>query len=178
MALRRLVYALVLAGALLFQITNDNYLAHFLLAVCAALPPLSLAISLRGMLGCRLTLCAVPAAPTRGGDGRWQVSVDMPGLLPLARLALRTEEKNLLTGHTQRRRLSMSGVAGKRPADLSAPTGHCGVLELRADKIRVYDYLGLFSRHVPSPCSPWTAWAPLGSWTGCWTSCWGSAAPC
>ncbi len=166
----------------------------------------------------------------------------------------------------------MSGVAGKRPADLSAPTGHCGVLELRADKIRVYDYLGLFSRHVPSPpparmqcspipadtpppllpeglglpasygavrrgpgedydlrdyrpgdslrmihwkmtakrdelvtreppedtrplpvltfdncgplapcpspCSPWTAWAPLGSWTGCWTSCWGSAAPC
>ena len=75
MALRRLVYALVLAGALLFQITNDNYLAHFLLAVCAALPPLSLAISLRGMLGCRLTLCAVPAAPARGGDGRWQVSV-------------------------------------------------------------------------------------------------------
>lgn len=166
MALRRLVYALVLAGALLFQITNDNYLAHFLLAVCAALPPLSLAISLRGMLGCRMTLCAVPAAPARGGDGRWQVSVDIPGLLPLARLALRTEEKNLLTGHIQRRRLSMSGVAGKRPADLSAPTGHCGVLELRADKIRVYDYLGLFSRHVPSPpparmqCSPIPADTP------------------
>ena len=92
--------------------------------------------------------------------------MDIPGLLPLARLALRTEEKNLLTGHTQRRRLSMSGVAGKRPADLSAPTGHCGVLELRADKIRVYDYLGLFSRHVPSPpparmqCSPIPADTP------------------
>ena len=38
MALRRMIYALTLAGALLFQITNENYLAHFLLAVCAALP--------------------------------------------------------------------------------------------------------------------------------------------
>ena len=151
MALRRMIYALTLAGALLFQITNENYLAHFLLALCLVLPLLSLAMSLRGMLGCRLALAALPTAADRGGEGCWQVSVDIPGLLPLARLVLRTEEKNLLTGHTQRRRLSMSGVAGKRPADLSAPTGHCGVLELRADKIRVYDYLGLFSRRLPSP---------------------------
>jgi len=151
MALRRMIYALTLAGALLFQITNENYLAHFLLALCLVLPLLSLAMSLRGMLGCRLALAALPTAADRGGEGCWQVSVDIPGLLPLARLVLRTEEKNLLTGHTQRRRLSMSGVARRRPADLSAPTGHCGVVELRADKIRVYDYLGLFSRRLPSP---------------------------
>lgn len=151
MAFRRIAYALALAGVLLFQITNENYLAHFLLALCAVLPLLSLAISLPGMLGCRLALSALPAAADRGGEGRWQVFVEVPGRLPLARLTLRTEAENLLTGHVQRRRLSMSGVAGRRPADLSAPTGHCGVLELRADKIRVYDYLGLFSRRVPAP---------------------------
>ena len=91
------------------------------------------------------------------------MSVDIPGLLPLARLALRTEEKNLLTGHIQRRRLSMSGVAGKRPADLSAPTGHCGVLELRADKIRVYDGRRTASGGSPAfPAGKWPATAAAG----------------
>ena len=47
---RRLLYVLVLAGAVLFQITNENYLARFLLAVCIALPLLSLAQSLPGMV--------------------------------------------------------------------------------------------------------------------------------
>lgn len=151
MTSRRIVYALVLAGVLLFQITNENYLAHFLLALCITLPLLSLAMSLRGMLGCRLILSALPAALDRGEEGRWQVSAEVPGPLPLARLSLRTVEENLLTGHIQRRLLTMSGVARKRPADLAVPTGHCGVLELRADRVRVYDYLGLFSRRVPPP---------------------------
>ena len=165
MALRRMIYALTLAGALLFQITNENYLAHFLLALCLVLPLLSparlLQKELQDMLGCRLALAALPTAADRGGEGCWQVSVDIPGLLPLARLVLRTEEKNLLTGHTQRRRLSMSGVARRRPADLSAPTDHCGVVELRADKIRVYDYLGLFSRRLPSPPPARLRWPPI-----------------
>lgn len=150
-AARRIVYALALAGAALFQITNENYLGQFLLALCIALPLVSLAMSLRGMVGCRLVLSAVPAVLDRGGEGRWQVSAEVPGRLPLARLALRTEEENLLTGCVQRRKMSLTGVARRRPAELAAPTGHCGVLEFRADRIRVYDYLGLFSRRVPPP---------------------------
>ena len=38
MVLRRLIYCMALAGALLFQITNENYLAHFLLALMIVLP--------------------------------------------------------------------------------------------------------------------------------------------
>ena len=38
MAGRRILYSAALAGALLFQITNDNYLARFLLALCIARP--------------------------------------------------------------------------------------------------------------------------------------------
>ncbi len=151
MAVRRVPYALVLAGALLFHITNENYLGQFLLALCAALPLLSLALSLPGMLGCRLTLSAAPAALNRGEEGRWLLAVESPTGLPLARLALRLTVENLLTGQTERRRLALSGVARRRPVEFAAPTPHCGLLELRADRLRVFDCLGLISLPVPRP---------------------------
>ena len=153
MLYRRIIYGAVLVGVFLFQITNENYLAHFLLALCIAMPLLSLALSLPGMVGCRLTVSAVPAALGRGEAGRWQLSVGMPGGLPLARITLRLTERNLLTGETRKRRLAMSGVARRKPVELSAPTGHCGLLELRVDRARVYDYLGLFSRRL-HPSTP------------------------
>lgn len=153
MLYRRIIYGGVLVGVFLFQITNENYLAHFLLALCVAMPLLSLALSLPGMLGCRLTVSAVPAALERGEAGRWQLSVEVPVGLPLARITLRLTEQNLLTGETRGRRLAMTGVARRKPVELSAPTGHCGLLELRVGRARVYDYLGLFSRRleVPAP---------------------------
>ena len=151
MLYRRIIYGAVLVGVFLFQITNENYLAHFLLALCIAMPLLSLALSLPGMLGCRLTVSAVPAALSRGEAGWWQLSVRAPVGLPLARIALRLTEQNLLTGETKKRRLAMSGVARRKPVELSAPTGHCGLLELRVNKARVYDYLGLFSRRLDQP---------------------------
>ena len=154
MLYRRMLYLGVLAGVFLFQITNENYLAHFLLGLCAAMPLLSLALSLPGMLGCRVAVSAAPAALDRGEAGWWQVSVETLVGLPLARITLRVTEKNLLTGETKSRRLTMTGVARRKPVELSAPTGHCGLLELRVDKARVYDYLGLFSRRLtpPVPC--------------------------
>lgn len=151
MPYRRIVYGGALVGALLFQITNENYLAHFLLGLCLALPLLSLLTSLPGMLGCRLALSAVPAALERGGVGQWQLSIQASGGLPLARVTLRLTEKNLLTGEGRSRRLTMTGVARRKPVELSVPTGHCGLLELRADRIRIYDYLGLFSRRLGAP---------------------------
>ena len=151
MLYRRIIYGAVLVGVFLFQITNENYLAHFLLALCIAMPLLSLALSLPGMLGCRLTASAVPAALSRKEAGWWQLSVRAPVGLPLARIALRLTEQNLLTGETKKRRLAMSGVARRKPVELSAPTEHCGLLELRVDKARVYDYLGLFSRRLDLP---------------------------
>jgi len=150
---RRILYALALAGALLFQITNENYLARFLLCLCVALPLLSLALSLPGMLGCRLGLSAAPAAPERGGDGRWLVSVESPNGLPLPRLTLRLTGENLLIGQKQSHRLALSGVARRRPVELNASTAHCGLLELRAERVRVCDYLGLFSLPVAPPPS-------------------------
>ena len=151
MALRRVVYGLTLTGVLLFYATNENYLAQFLLALCAALPAASLALSLPGMLGCRLALSAAPAALERGGEGRWQVSVDVPAGLPLSRLTVRLTGENLLTGEREYRRLVLSGVSRRRPAPLAVPTTHCGLLELRVERAWVCDYLGLVSLPVAIP---------------------------
>ena len=153
MLFRRFVYLLTLTGVLLFQITNENYLAHFLLCLCVALPLLSLALSLPGMLGCRLELSAAPAALERDGPGRWLVSIESPTSLPLSRLSVRFTEENLLTGQGRSHRLLLSGIARRRPVELAASTRHCGLLRLQADKARVCDYLGLFSLPVASPRS-------------------------
>ena len=153
MAVRRIVYGATLAGVLLFQITNDNYFGQFLLALWIALPLLSLALSLPGMTGCRLELSAAPAALERGEDGAWQISAAVRGGLPLARLTLRLREENLLTGSRESWRLVLTGVARRRPVKLPAGCGHCGLLELRVRRARVYDLLGLFSlpAAVPEP---------------------------
>lgn len=151
MLFRRVLYSLTLIAVLLFQITNENYLAQFLLALCAALPVLSLVLSLPGMVGCRLELAAAPPALERGAKGRWLVSVQSPNGLPLSRLTVRFTAENLLTGQRDYRRLILSGVARRRPVELSASTAHCGLLELRVDKVKVCDYLGLFSLPVGPP---------------------------
>ena len=148
---RRLMYMAVLTGALLFQITNENYFGCFLLTLCIALPLVSLALSLPGMLKCRLELFARPAATDRGEAGGWSVAVRTPGDLPLARLSLRLRRKNLLTGQQETARLALTGVAGRLPGTLAASTQHCGLLELQADRIKVCDYLGLFTLRLKPP---------------------------
>lgn len=71
--------------------------------------------------------------------------------LPLSRITLRLTEENLLTGRREVLHVRLTGVARRLPTALSAPTQHCGLLELRADKVRVYDYLGLFALGLSAP---------------------------
>lgn len=151
MVSRRIAYGAVLAAALLFQITNENYLGQFLLALCLALPVLSLALSLPGMVRCRVEPAACPAALERGEGGVWTVEADTFAGLPLARLTLRLTEENLLTGARSRCRVKLTGVAKRRPVEQPAQAAHCGLLELRVDKVRVCDYLGLFAWRLPPP---------------------------
>lgn len=151
MLYRRLLYAGALTAALLFQITNDNYLGRFLLALCVALPLLSLALSLPGMLHCRLILSAAPTSPERGAAASWQLEAGAAVGLPVARLTLRLTEENLLTGQRTPQRLVLLGVAKPRPVPLPAPTDHCGLVELRVERARVCDCLGLVTLGLPKP---------------------------
>lgn len=148
---RRIIYGLTLVAVFLFQITNQNYLAHFLLILCIALPLLSLAISLPGMLSCRLRLAAEPDAVSRGEEAQWTLSVENRAGLPIPRLLLRLESRNRFTGRREKSRLVLSGLVRRKPLTRPAHTDRCGLLEFKVTKVRVYDCLGLFSIRRPLP---------------------------
>ncbi len=144
---RRLIYLAVLLAAFILQITSDSYLGQFLFVLTLALPALSLLLSLPGMLRTGPVLSAAPARVLRGEDADWQLALEGRGGLPLARLSLRVTERNPFTGETWRHALTLS----ETPVTVDADTAHCGLLELSASKVKVLDYLGLFSLRGPAP---------------------------
>lgn len=151
MARRRILYGLILVAAVLFQISNTNYLAPVLLTLTLALPLLSLLLSLPPILSCRLSLRARPAGLTRGDNAHWIIAPKRISGLPLARLTLVLEEKNLFTGKVLRTKVSLNGVTRQTASAHCADTSHCGLLEFRVKKLRAYDYLGLFAFPLPRP---------------------------
>lgn len=151
MARRRILYGLILVAAVLFQISNTNYLAPVLLTLTLALPLLSLLLSLPPILSCRLSLRARPAGLTRGDNAHWIIAPKRISGLPLARLTLVLEEKNLFTDKVLRTKVSLNGVTRQTASAHCADTSHCGLLELRIKKLRAYDYLGLFAFPLPRP---------------------------
>ena len=151
MTIRRIIYALALAGTLLFQIYFHSYYAPLLLVLTLAVPVLSLLLSVPAMTGLRLQVRGKPLSSLRGSESLWILKPELRGSLPLARLTARVEEKNLLTGREQVTRLALKGVARGDTVTLPAATDHCGVLELRVKKLRVYDWLGLFAFPVRAP---------------------------
>lgn len=151
MAGRRIFFCLLVCGVLLFHILTESYWGQFLLVLCAALPVLSLALSFRGMRGCRASLAALPPSLPLGAEGGWQITLHIPGTLPLARVDVRCEEENRLSGKTEHRRARLFCAADGTRIALPADTAHCGLLELRARRICVCDLLGLFQRRLPLP---------------------------
>ena len=131
-------YLLLLAGTgyLLLMYGAEPFLLLLLLEL--VYPLLQLAL----LLGQRLALAV-----------RWQAEEEPPrlevvnrGLLPLLRLAVRTEVVHPWSGKRWRRwnRFSVQGRASQPvPLELGPlPWGH---LQIGADRLRLWDYLGLFS---------------------------------
>lgn len=144
---RRLIYLAVLLAAFVLQITSESYLGQFLFMLTLALPVLSVLLSLPGMLSAKLALTGEPLRVLRGEGADWRLVLQAPAGLPLARLSLRLTERNPFTGQVWRHKAVLTGGS----ALLSAATGHCGLLELSADRVKVLDYLGLFSLRRPAP---------------------------
>lgn len=148
---RRVVYLLALCAALLFQLTNNNYLAHLLLTLTIAMPILSLVLSLPGMLSCRLSLSAAQSPLRRGSEGIWQIAMESAVPLPVPRVRLRLEMQNLFTGEREKYSMTLYGFVRRRPVRRRTKADRCGVLELRCVKARVWDCLGLFSLRCKTP---------------------------
>ena len=67
MAYRRIAYAALLGGAVLFQIVFRFYLSTFTLALVLLLPLLSVLLSLPSVLGCTLLLTSAAPTVVQGG---------------------------------------------------------------------------------------------------------------
>ena len=73
MAYRRIAYAALLGGAVLFQIVFRFYLSTFTLALVLLLPLLSVLLSLPSVLGCTLLLTSAAPTVVQGEDAVFQV---------------------------------------------------------------------------------------------------------
>lgn len=144
---RRILYALALLAALLFQIFYDRYLARFVLACVISLPPLSLLISLPAALRLRLRLEGDGAEYRRGAAGAWKLSTKRQSLLPVPLLKLRLLFSNDLTGWTEKKRVIWSGD----PLAFPVQAEHCGRATCRVTCARMVDCLGLFALPVRRP---------------------------
>ena len=150
MAYRRIAYAALLGGAVLFQIVFRFYLSTFTLALVLLLPLLSVLLSLPSVLGC--TLLLTPAAPTvvQGEDAVFQVRLRSRTRLPRPRLQARLHWSNQLTGAGGRVRWEPVRTAPGAPPTLELTTPHCGRLVCRAERAWTCDLLGLFPLPIPT----------------------------
>lgn len=131
MATRRLWYLVALLGSWVFYIAYGEWFSWLLLLTVLGLPWLSLLISIPAMTQFR----AAPEGPellSVHGDGQIWLAGSCGLPMPPFRGKLRL--RHIISGEIRR---CHTGSA--------LPTGHCGGIAVTAEKVRVCDYLGLFS---------------------------------
>lgn len=141
-----LYYLGALVGALAFHTFYFGWYSWFILVLCLSLPIFSFVVSMLAMVQVRLTLDA-PTACSRGSKA--VVTMGASGsFLPMPRLRFRLTQVYGLTGETQRL-LQAADSHGTWYVPLD--TSHCGTIRCTAEKLRVYDYLGLVALPVKKP---------------------------
>ncbi len=150
MTRRRILYWVALVAALLFQIFNDTYLPHFILALVVAVPILGFILSLPAMLGCQVQVIAAQDQVTQGEAAAWQIYMQNRFPLPLARLTMVLHIQNAFSGTQTRQQIRLRGVPQQEHLVQTADTSQCGRLLCRCERIWVCDCLGLFALRRPA----------------------------
>ena len=148
---RRIVYALALLLALLGQMLDVGYLFHFIFFAALSLPLLGLLVSLPAMLGCRGELEVSAPRIRRGESASWSLSLTNRFRLPLARASCRLCLANRLTGQAHREKILLRSVAPEEKRRWTMEADHCGMMELRVERLWVCDCLGLFALPARRP---------------------------
>lgn len=134
MVRRWLLYLATVAVCMVFYWAHQQWIAWVILVGVLCLPVAALILSLPAMLSIKIHVqCPLPVA--MGDQEKLQLVSSC--LLPAPPVGGRIRVSRLTTG--QQWRLKSGSVL---PAD------HCGTLLCQPEKIRVYDYLGLFSLKV------------------------------
>lgn len=134
MARRRVTYLAAVVGCLVFYIAYQQWLAWYLLLVILAVPWLSLLLSIPAMVTFRAEVTA-PACVEMGTRVQTRLLGGCRLPVPPFRGQLRVQRRN-------------TGENWQQKNWMLLPTDHCGALRVEPAKIRVCDYLGLFSLPV------------------------------
>lgn len=148
---RRVLYALTLLAAFLGQLFDVGYLFHFIFFAVLSLPVLSLLLSLPAILGCRAALESGEVRIRRGGRLEWTLRLHSRTGLPLARISCRLVVENRMTGETVRLRVPMRRIIPTGGQVLTMDAGRSGLVECRAEKLRICGCLGLLTRPLRPP---------------------------
>ena len=137
MAGRRLCYFGLLLGAVLFFLLYGQWLSAVVLIVLVVLPGLSLLLSVPALARIRIE----PSGPERlemGQEGKlWLLgSCDLP--MPPFRGWLRL-------------RRCLTGESWRYQENKGLLTDHCGGIRITAEKLKIFDYLGLFAFRARHP---------------------------
>ncbi len=126
---RRIGYLVSLLGCLVLYIYFTQWAAWVLLWWLIVLPVFSLLLSLPAMLTARFSL----DCPPKVGQGQKTVAeMKVQCRFPIPPVRYRLRVRHCITGQV----------------DSKLDTTHCGTRQLRAEQLRLFDYLGLFSRRV------------------------------
>ena len=141
MAARRILYAVLVGMATLFQIFFRFYLSTFVLVLILVLPILSLLLALPGWMGSMASAVPEASLVTVGGSARFRIILYHSSFLPLIRPRVRLGWTNQLTGGSGESKLTLTA---RKPAELTVPAAHCGRLVCRVEGAVCCDLLGLF----------------------------------
>lgn len=141
MAARRILYAVLVGMAVLFQIFFRFYLSTFVLVLILVLPILSLLLALPGWMGSMASAVPEASLVTVGGSARFRIILYHSSFLPLIRPRVKLGWTNQLTGESGESKLTLTA---RKPAELTVPAAHCGRLVCRVEGAVCCDLLGLF----------------------------------
>ena len=134
---RRILYLGALAGCLVFYFCYQQWLSWLLLLAAVILPWLSLLLSIPAMVQFRAEI-ELPGHAKKGDE----IRAELWGLsdLPQPHFLGKVFREDLLTGQKIRHHT-------RQPI----PTAKCGGVKLEVQKLRICDYLGLFTFPVRIP---------------------------
>ena len=134
-----IVYLLGLLGVLVFHGYYFGWYSWFVLQLMILLPLFSLLLSLPAMLLAKVRLEVVDHCFRH--DAVYVYLRTGSGFLPLPQCRFRLRLSNCMTGEST---VLRQKTAGKDHWYVKVDTSHVGMLQCRAERVRVYDYLKLF----------------------------------
>ena len=143
MAKRRILYGIILSGAIITYFFLADYLSYYLLLFVLCLPPLSFLFLVLNGWHCSIVLAPLESSVSR--DSKITVTVSVKGrfrfYVPQIHLCLLLQ--NQRTGQCRKEQVSFSGNSPHGTLFLSS--AFCGHIFMKITKAAVTDPFGLFS---------------------------------